>query len=60
MSHCAKPLCKMLAAAISPQYNSAMPEEQTSLLTTLVTVMEVCSKREKSFFRFVCGLGHSI
>ena len=28
MSRCGKPLCKMLATAISPQYNCAMPDTQ--------------------------------
>ena len=57
MSHCGKPLCKMLAAAIAPQYN--MPDTQfeaTSLrgadfaTHTLVTFMEMCRRRKKSFF----------
>ena len=59
MSHCGKPLCKMLAAAIAPQNNSAMPDTQcgaTALRVAgfathiLVTLMEICRKREKSFF----------
>ena len=59
MSHCGKPLCKMLAAAISPQYNSAIPDTQFGATAQrgadfathiLVTFMEVCRKRKKSFF----------
>ena len=58
MSHCGKPLCKMLAAAIAPRYNSAMPDTQfgaTALREAdfathiLVTFMEICRKRKKSF-----------
>ena len=58
MSHCGKPLCKMLAAAIAPQYNSAMPDTQfgaTALRGAdfathiLVTFMDIC-RRKKSFF----------
>ena len=59
MSHCGKPLCKMPAAAISLQYNSAMPDIQfgataqrgaDSTTHILVTFVEVCRKRKKSFF----------
>ena len=59
MSHCGKPLCKMLAAAIAPHYNSAMPDTQfgaTALRGAdfathiLVTLMEICRRRKKSFF----------
>ena len=59
MSHCGKPLCKMLAAAIAPQHNSAMPDTQfgaTALRGAdfathiLVTFMEICRKSKKSFF----------
>ena len=62
MSHCGKPLCKMLAAAIAPQYNSAMPDTQfgaTALRGAdfathiLMTFMEFCRKRVKSFVLFV-------
>ena len=59
MYHCGKPLGKMLAAAIAPQYNSAMPDTQFGATAlrgadfatyTLVTFMENCRKRKKSFF----------
>ena len=59
MSHCGKPLCKMLAAAIAPQYNSSMPDTQfgaTALRGAdfathiLVTFMDMCRKRKKFFF----------
>ena len=59
MSHCGKPLCKMLAAAIGPQYNSAMPDTQFGATAhrgadfathVLVTFMEICRKSKKSFF----------
>ena len=59
MSHCGKPLCKVLAAAIAPQYNSAMPDTQfgatalrgaDSATHILVTFMEICRKSKKSFF----------
>ena len=59
MSHCGKPLCKMPAAEISPQYNSVMTDAQFTATAQrgadyathiLVTFMEVCRKREKSFF----------
>ena len=58
MSHCGKPLCKMLAAATSPQCNSAMPDTQFGATARrgadfathiLETFMEVCRKRKKSF-----------
>ena len=55
MCHCGKPLCRMLAAAIAPQYNSAMPDTQfggTALrgIDILVSFMDICRKRKKSFF----------
>ena len=59
MSHYGKPLCKILAASIPPQYNSAMPDTQIGATAQrgadfathiLVTFMEVCRKRKKPFF----------
>ena len=54
MSHCGKPLCKMPAAAISLQYNSAMPDIQFGATAQrgadyavhiLVSFVEVSRKR---------------
>ena len=59
MSHCGEPLCKMLDAAIAPQFNSAMPDTQFGATVLrgadfathiLVTFMEICRKRKMSFF----------
>ena len=65
MSHCGKPLCKMLAAAIAPQYNSAMPDTQFGATPLrgadfathiLVTFMEICRKTQEVFLRLFVDL----
>ena len=63
MSHCGKPLCKMLAAAIAPQYNSAMPDTQfgaTTLGGAHFDIRGNLQKKEEVFLRFVCGFGQGI
>ena len=57
MSHRGKTTVQDVAAVISPQYNSAMPDTQFGAQRgadyathILVTFMEICRKRKKSFF----------
>ena len=69
MSHCGKPLCKMLAAAIGPQYNSAMPDTQFGATAhrgadfathVLVTFMEICRKSVTDVNKYLSELGLSM
>ena len=58
MSHCGKPLCKMLAAAIAPQYNRAMPVTQfgatalrgADFATHILVTWKPAEKNKKAFF----------
>ena len=68
MSHRGKPLCKMLAAAIAPPYNSVMSDMQfdatalrgADFATRIMTFMESLQKTHEVFLRFVCGFGEGI